>query len=119
MKKMKKLLFLFALVAFLGTTVSANVVLLTNSTDITIVDNDKDKDKPCCKHKTKAECKKDSENCCKDENCECQAKCDTEAKKDCDKKDAKKCCDKDSKKGSSCVGNPRHSCNHGAKLPKK
>jgi len=113
---MKKLLFLFAIVAFLSTTVSANVVLLTNSTDITIVDNDNDEDKPCCKHKTKAECKKDSENCCTDEKCECHGECDTQAKKDCKTKDSKKKCS--DKKAKKACGSEKHKCGH-AKNPRK
>ncbi len=121
---MKKVLFLFALVAFLGTSfsISAQTNAISETSTLTVVNTDNDKDQHCCKHATKAECQKDSENCCKDKNCECHhANCDKKTEKSCcDKKAAKSCCDKKSaKKGSSCQGHPGESCNHHGKSPKK
>ena len=118
---MRKLLFLFAIVAFLGTTYNVSANVITKRSTITIVDNDNDDDKDnhCCKHKTKAECEKDSANCCKDKNCECQADCDKDAKKAGDSKNKKSCCDKKAGKSHSCPGHHGESCNHHPKLPKK
>ena len=120
---MKKLLFLFALVAFLGTSISisAQTNAISETSTLTVVKNDNDKDQHCCKHETAAECQKDSENCCKDVKCECHhADCDKDAKKECDKKAEKSCCDKKAaKRGSACPGHPGESCNHHGKSPKK